>query len=321
MTVSPFLLVGVPLSLAAVALVIVCAVSLLRRRGRAAAPEPTAVATFAAATKHGNLTNAVAWVAAVIVGLVLFGALNAIAAASVVLGALVPVAVGLVLLAIYATGEVTWPRPTGAVRIADLTPRTVGDVAHRATRLALWATVALGALLLMVFGLLADDSGTGIERTWPEGIRADGLIGLRASPFPGFPYGIALLLGWLVLLAGAEWLVHHIARRPAVDGTAPAADLALRRVSARRVLRSIHLVMTGHVVVVLFVAGSAFRGVGYHGPAGITGIVGAVLVVGTLALAVARDNGTAVLDEARPQAPTPHGSTTEGPGAGAQVRA
>ena len=108
---------------------------------RRAQPAPTTVATYEAARGHALRTTVLAWVAAVAVGLVLIPLAPALVTRTRpipgLIPALVPTTVGLVLVGVHAVGEVTWPRPTGAVRSATLTPRTVADIAPRLLRRAL----------------------------------------------------------------------------------------------------------------------------------------------------------------------------------------
>lgn len=110
---------------------------------RRAQPAPTTVATYEAARGPALRTTVLAWVAAVAVavGLVLIPLAPALVIRTRpipgLIPALVPTTVGLVLVGVHAVGEVTWPRPTGAVRSATLTPRTVADIAPRLLRRAL----------------------------------------------------------------------------------------------------------------------------------------------------------------------------------------
>lgn len=116
-------------------------------------------------------------------------------------------------LAVLAVGELTWPRPRGAVRTAVLR--------HRSLRTLVPRYMACVALIFLVLDLLV--LGTVLQR----------------DPFS--PPAMALLFGWLpwlLLTAGATaGILKLISVRPMVPGTTVEADAALRRASAHRVLR------------------------------------------------------------------------------------
>ncbi|MBD8043936.1 hypothetical protein H9638_08975 [Arthrobacter sp. Sa2BUA2] len=116
-------------------------------------------------------------------------------------------------LAVLAAGELTWPRPRGAVRTAVLR--------HRGLRTLMPGYMTGVALVFLVLDLLV--LGTVLQR----------------DPFS--PPARALLFGWLpwvLLTAGATaGILKLISVRPMVPGTTVEADAALRRASAHRVLR------------------------------------------------------------------------------------
>lgn len=144
--------------------------------------------------------------------------------------ALAPLAYALAHTLVLLIGELTWPRPAGAVRRARLTPRRLGDVApRRLLRTCLAGTVLLVATIAAGAALAGGD-GTEI-------LHRDGPYLRGAGPWPGWHYGepvtveLVLLLG---LLAGALWVV---VTRPAVATEDERMEAALRRTSAHRVLR------------------------------------------------------------------------------------
>lgn len=119
----------------------------------------------------------------------------------------------LLALAVLAVGELTWPRPRGAVRTAVLQ--------HRGLRTLMPRYMTCVALVFLVLDLLI--LGTVLQR----------------DAFS--PPAMALLSGWLpwvLLTAGATaGILKLISVRPMVPGTTVEADAALRRASAHRVLR------------------------------------------------------------------------------------
>ncbi|MCL3860059.1 hypothetical protein [Actinotalea sp. K2] len=244
----PALLVGLGATLAGLV------VALARR------PEPSPSQAAEAARRHATVVSVIAWLAGVLSPALVLAALSPALASwggplSVgVAAGLLPATVGLVFIGVHAVGELTWPRPTGAVRRAPLTPRTMTDVAPRRLRRALLLWSGLLVLALLVFGVMADE-GRRVSRTFPEGSSG-------ASPFPGWFYGVPLLVGVAVVLLATVGVLRLIAARPAVMDAAPEWDLGLRRLSAHRVLRGAQLVVGLTLAGVLVVAGQAIRSIG-----------------------------------------------------------
>lgn len=191
---------------------------------------------------------------------------------------LLPAAAGLAFVAAQAIGELTWPRPTGSLRRAPLTRRTAHDVAPHWLRRVTRSWAALITATLVACGLAAHD-GRQITRTFADGAAS-------AGPFPGWFYGVPLLIAVGFLLVTAEAVLHLIARRPAVMEAAPEWDLGLRRLSAQRLLRGAQLTLGWTASGILVIAGAAVRNVGANGatngiPVGSTGYaaVGVALVL------------------------------------------
>lgn len=192
---------------------------------------------------------------------------------------LVPTAFGIGALLCLLLAELTWPRPDGAVRRADLVHRSSLDAPPRwLVRAAALAVVAAG-VVLGGGALLADDSGRGY--TWAS---SDGVFSATSSPFPGAFYGVPAALGLVVVWALALAGLRVVAERPAVTVDDPATETALRRASAHRLLRT--AVGTTAVVVggLLAVGGDALRSAASFdavwGPApwvaGLLGVAGAL---------------------------------------------
>jgi hypothetical protein len=248
------LLVAVPLVLAAVLAVVLVTVA-LRASHREPAASPSAA--LVAARRHAGGIDALAWVgllAALVVVRVLTPALTSGLGTGVLIG-LTPALAGSAFLAVQSIGELTWPRPSGSVHRAPLTPRTVRTLAPLGLRRLTWAWAGGLAATLAACGLLSGN-GRDIERVW------DATSSGASGPFPGWFYGGPLLVATAVVVVAAETVLQLVVRRPAVVDTAPDSDLALRTLSARRVLRGTQLVLAWTFAGVLLVAGSALRNVG-----------------------------------------------------------
>ena len=160
--------------------------------------------------------------------------------------ALLPVLAGACLLAAQAVGQLTWPRPTGSHREAELAPRGVADVTPVwPRRLGLvWAGGAL--LLLAVFGVVADG---------PRSLTRDaGRYTEAIGPYPGWYYGVPMGLAVIATVVAAGLVLRLITERPAVAGVSAEWDLHLRRRSAAHVTRGIQLVLAITVAGILVAA-------------------------------------------------------------------
>ncbi|WP_034661014.1 hypothetical protein [Cellulomonas sp. KRMCY2] len=198
---------------------------------------PLPAASAGAANRHAALTAAVGW-ASLIGGLVV-GAIG-VMMGNLNLGgrtiALIPCAAGIVFLAVHTAGELTWPRPRGEVRVARLAVRDTGDVAPSWLRAAPWAWASLLTVALVAFGAMAYGPRT-IAATVPAGALVGAGRAYEVGPFPGWWYGVPLLIGTAAMLLSTELVLRLITLRPALTDIPADWDMALRRRSARRVLR------------------------------------------------------------------------------------
>jgi hypothetical protein len=175
---------------------------------------------------------------------------------------LVPITFGVVHTLVLAVGELTWPRPEGAVRRARLVHRGLLDAAPR--WLVRLAAVAVGLAVVTLVGgaLLADADG----RSFTDGNPLQGGLA-TASPFPGSFYGLPAGIGLLVLALTTAVALRIVANRPAVATEDEGIETALRRASTHRVLRvavGVPLFVTGGL---LFVGGRALHSVATNGAA------------------------------------------------------
>lgn len=187
------------------------------------------------ANRHAAIAAAVAWACVIgalvaSVGIVLMS--NADLTGRVM--ALMPADAAVVLLTVHAAGELTWPRPRGTVREARLAPRDTDDVAPRWLHRVTWVWASALVASLVVFGVVADGPRS-VAVTTPSGLE------YSAAPFPGWWYGVPLIAAVLAIIVGVELVLRLVTLRPAVAGVPASWDLALRRRSARRVLRGAQL--------------------------------------------------------------------------------
>ncbi len=158
------------------------------------------------------------------------------------------------------------------------------------------------AVALVIFMLTADKTGRAVPLLITSEAAA-GIVGGASGPYPGTPYAVPMLLGLVLVVAGTLWVLHLVARRPAVSGTLPGDDLGLRRTSARRILGGVQLFVGGGAAAVLLVAGLALGNAEWTLAAWLVAPLG--LVVGVVSLVAAaqafapgdprpRQEGTAV---------------------------
>ena len=154
-------------------------------------------------------------------------------------------------------------------------------------------------MTLVVTGLTADGDGRRLATTTALGSGSTG-------PYPGWPYALPLLAATAVVALAAAGVLRLIARRPAVVDAAPAWDLALRHLSAHRVLRGTQLTLGLLLAGVLVVTGGAVRGIATccspaEGTAPLPAALGVTL--GLLGFAVAVAAAVLALTPAPPLAP------------------
>ncbi|NCD16355.1 MAG: hypothetical protein EOL91_03410 [Actinobacteria bacterium] len=184
------------------------------------------------------------------------------------LAALGPALAGLVFLAVTAAGESTWPRPAGSYRAAHLERRPLFSRPQSWAARALWTWTALLAALLVLFGAIAEPDGRSIAHGPGVGeCLADGVPvpcgGGASGPFPGWPYGLPMLLGAALVVAATLGVLHVVARRPAVRGTSAEDDALLRTISATRVVRGAQLSQGTALAGVTFFAGATSANAGW----------------------------------------------------------
>lgn len=284
-----------------VGLVVVVVAVVIALTGRPAHPDRSQapLTAAAAARAHARRIHVAAWCA-----LVLAMASMAIAASSVRglesgrITGLVLAAGGLTFLAVSAFGEITWPRPTGSVRTATLHRRTVRDVTPLPAALLL--TIASGLLFvaLAVGGLTALSDGRSYGRTTLDS-GGTVVMAWSSGPYPGWYYGVPLALAASAVLAACAGCLVLIARRPAISETSSAWDLALRQLSAQRMLRGATLTVSATAVPVYGLLALPFLREGPWAVAVLL-VLGALASLGTTAAALALPARTLPAEAAEP---------------------
>jgi len=218
--------------------------------------------------------------------------------------AVVPAAAGALFIVAHAIGDLTWPGPQGRQREADLEVRTVSEVTP--TRLARW-TWTMGTLLVVAtvaFGLAASGPRT-LSRVLEDGQT------YTLGSFPGWWFGVPVLLSTIVVALACAATLRIIAARPVVTGTSADWDRWLRRRSARRVLRGSQLVACMTLAGMSLFAGTTARSLGLGDTSGYlaTTVSPGYVVVGTiiswLALAILAVGTLVALVPVRDHAPDP----------------
>lgn len=270
--------------IALVAVTVGVVVALTRRARRSGdAREPLTAAS--AARTHARRIHVAAWCALVLAMVTM----TAVASSARGLEAgritgLVLAAGGLTFLAVSALGEITWPRPTGSVRTATLVRRTVRDVTPRPAAVLLGVASALLLAALVTGGLTALPDGRSYGRTT---MAADGVaVTWASSPYPGWFYAVPLALAAAVILLACGGCLLLIARRPAITDTASTWDLAMRQLSAQRVLRGATLSLGATAAPVFGLLALPFLREGPWGVAVLL-LLGALASIGVAAAAVA----------------------------------
>jgi hypothetical protein len=176
-----------------------------------------------------------------------------------ILQALTPFAVAVAFGAVRAVGELTWPRPRGTVRAAPLARRTPWTVGGARLRWVL-GTAATTVVVLVTTGLTADETGRAltVRTTYPDG--ATGTLG--GGPYPGWPYGVPMLIGLTATMAITWVALQVITRRAPLHALPAAHDAAVRRTSASRLLAVVQLCLGVALGLTTFLAGGVVRNIG-----------------------------------------------------------
>lgn len=200
--------------------------------------------------------------------------------------ALSPLVFGATHCLAIGVGELTWPRPDGAVRRARVEPRTTLSVARGWPVQVLVAATAAAVVTLIIGAALAGPDGRSIGYGLNEAPNFR-LGQVTAAAFPGASIGVPVAVGLVVLAVLTGLVLHAVAVRPAV-GADDVNDRALRAASAFRVIRgsaaAVLVVDGGLWFFAGFSAVTAFPAGWVHGAAWVIGVLGIVTGLAGLAL-------------------------------------
>jgi hypothetical protein len=264
------------LLLAPVVLALVVGVVLVTVLAATATRDARLLGTVAAARRHGTATGAVAVVLAVGAAAVQWGAGWASALGSGVAELAVPLTFALVHTAVIAVGEVTWPRPRGAVRSASLAVRGPSSVAPRGLHRLFRATALLVGVVCTAGWLTADGSGRAISSTF-RNAAGHQVGGGTSGPYPGAVFALPAAVGTVAVVLAVELGLRLVASRAAVAGADTGSEEALRRASAHRLLRGACTGLLATAGGLLLTGGAALRSL-YQGSLG--GVVGQEVLLG-----------------------------------------
>ena len=167
-----------------------------------------------------------------------------------VLIAVAPSLAGIVFVIAATVGESFWPVPKGQQRGAFLTRRPMFANAGPMWAVITWAVLLVFALVF--FGFAAMPDGRSLAHpVWNPAVTGS------SGPFPGWPYGIPILICSAVLVALTLYGLRTIARRPAVSGISPDVDAQLRHTSATNLVKGVQFSFAVSLGGVLMVAGTA----------------------------------------------------------------
>jgi hypothetical protein len=250
-------------ALAIIAIVVVALVFVVRPLRRLAMTEGAQRSARAAGLRV-RARSGIAILAAVVVAIIGVGALAGSPAtgAGRVLGIVPLVAIGAAILVfvIMPTPEFLEPR---SLRSAELSRRRPRDFVATRTLLAPAIAALALALALTVFSFIAEPDGQSISHTSGAVLADNGSMSSTASPYPGYYYGIPILLALVVLCALTVAAIARIAAAPRpTDESLRAADDATRTLSIRAVTTAASSAAVFTLGAVLYIAAAATANVG-----------------------------------------------------------
>lgn len=296
---GPVLLVLIAYAACFVALVVVGVKAAVDR------PEATGASVATAVRRHETLISLGAAVASATVVLALAGRTDLVWTSGFEpvprqLGTLVvtsPFLGAVVFCLARAAGELLWPRPRGTVRTAPLARRSVRRLGGRRLG-ALVATTVLGLAAVTGFGLTATPDGRHVRHVGAVDAQRD-LVGV-SGPYPGWPFGVPVAAGLLLVLVAALLALVAVTRRPPLALLPREHDDAVRRTSAARVVAGAQAWVGSALGLMAITAAHALDASGRTGAGVVVGLAGAAVAAGSLVLAVSAMRGARIPAAARP---------------------
>lgn len=146
---------------------------------------------------------------------------------------------------------------TAPVRSAELAPRTGGSFGPRWGFLLPLASAALLVLFLVATGLSGSADESGLQRQISNG------DGSSAGPYPGWFYGVPLIIVTVLLAVSVLVVLHRIAAAPRpVNPSLYSLDDSLRRAATRFVMLLSSSALLVYFAAVAILAGSATSNTG-----------------------------------------------------------
>ncbi|WP_216699761.1 hypothetical protein [Arthrobacter sp. H5] len=136
---------------------------------------------------------------------------------------------------IYILAQFTWPRPTSAVRVADISARRIRDFLPRHLTMLTLFIALVAAALLVAAAFLPAVSGTTAAQ---QGIT-------MPSRVSGAYFGSLMGASFISLLTFAAAAVAVIVRRRRIPTLTVEDDALVRRISINRLLRTVILALAG----------------------------------------------------------------------------
>ncbi|PJI85452.1 hypothetical protein [Luteimicrobium subarcticum] len=294
-------LVALALLLVVVAVPTALVTAVLWLTGRTHAPDPGSSTGLVRknAQRHETTVFLAAAGVGAIVAVVLLAAPVSDGDTSPRLGGAAPFAGAAAFAAVRAVGELTWPRPRASRRLAPLARRGVRSVGGNRLTLLL-ATAVVATLSVVAFGFTASTDGTTIDAPAVPGTTS------TSGPYPGWPYGVPVLVALGLALLATAGALRLVARRRPLDGLTVAQDDALRRTSAARLLGGVQLGVGGGIAALDLFTGLVLHGAGWPLPAAASATVG--LVVGVASVTAFVTSLAARDTRPTPLAPAPVGA-------------
>lgn len=162
--------------------------------------------------------------------------------------ATIPLIIALAVTATTGLASRAWPRPSGAVRTASLTPRRLEPATVARLRTGLIVSSGTLWLILLVGLATAAPGGESVRRTWHGSSGQD-------TGYPGWLYAIPIGVLSVAVIATTWWALRQVEAQPATPD--PARDTAYRVRTAARALRGALFGIASSAAGCAFAMGSA----------------------------------------------------------------
>jgi hypothetical protein len=163
---------------------------------------------------------------------------------------LVTIVIALLLAFVPRFGE------TGVTRTAEISRRSPLSFVTRPAWLALIVLTFVLSAATIIFGILASPRGESLYYFYGGGYAGGG------GEFPGFGFGVPILVSIALLVAAVWFSLFRVARAPRPsDNALREADTAVRTLTSASILAIASFAIAISLAIVLIMAGAAFWGV------------------------------------------------------------